>query len=623
MVTPAIAPVRPRILSPATGDALPLEDFVAETAAKSSCGLIRIHGPAGAGKTTALKHLAATLTNELSVLLLDDDSDPGEVAKQSKQRLVICTAGSSISGETRWRLAPWNEDDLIEYLLARHPEQATNIFQRIRESTDRQWAAGSPELWRFVIDLMASHQDLRSVADALLMAVDVSCHKLNCDRKAAVLEAKRWLRNQPETDASADDESTADELNAEAIPAGSDLWRLMRFPAVRTLIGAEALAQSLDGQRQSLWLTKMLPRDLIQETARRVASMPSALEFLSQYCSSTAASILFAIDRSWRPPVANVNLPGGLFPGARWNDLNLSRASLRAADLSSADLRRVSWFKVHLQDANLEDADLSGAVLRRCSFAKANLSACDLRGVKGSDISFFQCDLRLADARGCELQEARFECANLEQADFSGANLDGAHFTGAEFEGTDFRRADLTATNFGHMRLRSAMIEGAIFSKACLNDCDLEGISWPDAKFVGANLFRAYLTGSVLPRADFRAADLRATGLGEIDWEGADLRGANLKDCSFHLGSTRCGLVDSPYPSEGTRTGFYTNDYDDRYFKAPEEIRKASLRGANLLDAVIDGVDFYLVDLRDAIYDKQQAEHFRRTGAILHDVKID
>jgi hypothetical protein len=38
-----------------------------------------------------------------------------------------------------------------------------------------------------------------------------------------------------------------------------------------------------------------------------------------------------------------------------------------------------------------------------------------------------------------------------------------------------------------------------------------------------------------------------------------------------------------------------------------------------LRGAIIDGVDFYLVDLRGAKYDHRQAEHFRRCGAILED----
>jgi uncharacterized protein YjbI with pentapeptide repeats len=166
-------------------------------------------------------------------------------------------------------------------------------------------------------------------------------------------------------------------------------------------------------------------------------------------------------------------------------------------------------------------------------------------------------------------------------------------------------------------------VEGAVFSRAQLQDCDLENIHWDDARFEGAKLTRAYLTGSILHYANFRGADLRHAGLADIDWEGADLRGADLTGCSFHMGSTRCGLVESPYPSEGTRTGFYTDDYDDRYFKSPEEIRKASLQGANLLGANVEGVDFYLVDLRDAIYGDSQRNHFSRSGAILHDTDLD
>ena len=50
---------------------------------------------------------------------------------------------------------------------------------------------------------------------------------------------------------------------------------------------------------------------------------------------------------------------------------------------------------------------------------------------------------------------------------------------------------------------------------------------------------------------------------------------------------------------------------------APEEIRKANLRGADLRGALVMKTDFYLVDLRDAKYDAEQELHFRRCGAIL------
>jgi len=107
------------------------------------------------------------------------------------------------------------------------------------------------------------------------------------------------------------------------------------------------------------------------------------------------------------------------------------------------------------------------------------------------------------------------------------------------------------------------------------------------------------------------------TGLADIDWEQADLRGADLCGASFHMGSSRSGLVDSPIASYGSRTGFYTDDYNEQDFKSPEEIRKANLRGADLRGARISGVDFYLVDLRDARYNAEQEQHFRSCGAIL------
>lgn len=117
--------------------------------------------------------------------------------------------------------------------------------------------------------------------------------------------------------------------------------------------------------------------------------------------------------------------------------------------------------------------------------------------------------------------------------------------------------------------------------------------------------------------ADLHDANLRNAGLAEVDWEGTNLRDADLRGCSFHMGSSRGGLVDSVIASEGTRTGFYTDDFDEHNYKPPESIRKANLRSVDLRDANIAGVDFYLVDLRDAIYSAIQRRQLAQTGAIL------
>ena len=131
--------------------------------------------------------------------------------------------------------------------------------------------------------------------------------------------------------------------------------------------------------------------------------------------------------------------------------------------------------------------------------------------------------------------------------------------------------------------------------------CDLEFLELPCARFKDAILSHALLTGSIMTGADFRGASLRQAGLADIAWEQADLREADLRGCSFHLGSSRSGLVGSPYPGHGSRTGFYTNDYDEQSYEAPETIREANLCGADLRGVSIEGVDFYLVDLRGAV----------------------
>ena len=115
------------------------------------------------------------------------------------------------------------------------------------------------------------------------------------------------------------------------------------------------------------------------------------------------------------------------------------------------------------------------------------------------------------------------------------------------------------------------------------------------------------MTGSSLPSADLRLADLRGA--------------------TFQMGSSHSGLVGSPIACEGSKTGFYTDDREEMYFKRPEEIRKADLRGADLRGADlrganIAGVEFYLVDLRGALLEEHQSAQARQTGTILDDFSL-
>lgn len=163
------------------------------------------------------------------------------------------------------------------------------------------------------------------------------------------------------------------------------------------------------------------------------------------------------------------------------------------------------------------------------------------------------------------------------------------------------------------------MLDDVSFRDACLKRANLAGQMLRGVVLEGANLSDADLTGTYYPGGRLRGASLRGAHLAEIEWEGADLSNADLRGASFHLGSSRSGLVNSPLACEGSKTGFYTDDYCDQGFQPIEQIRKANLCGADLRGADITGVDFYLVDLRRARYTDDQKQVFERTRAILYD----
>ena len=139
----------------------------------------------------------------------------------------------------------------------------------------------------------------------------------------------------------------------------------------------------------------------------------------------------------------------------------------------------------------------------------------------------------------------------------------------------------------------------------------------PGSEFISADFSSAWLTGTSIPNGNFIGACFRNAGLADIDWEGACLREADFDDANFRMGSARSGLVNSPIACEGSKTGFYTDEFHEQHFKNPEQIRKANLRGADLTGAKVFRTDFYLVDLRDATYDESQRAHFERCRAIL------
>src|SRR5579862_3168735 len=98
-IEPARAIVKPRVISE-DGSAVPLENEIVPLLFEheKTGGAIAIVGPAGSGKTTALKHLACLL-GEVDVSLIDDNTPDffNYVRWLADRRVVVYAADLPLS----------------------------------------------------------------------------------------------------------------------------------------------------------------------------------------------------------------------------------------------------------------------------------------------------------------------------------------------------------------------------------------------------------------------------------------------------------------------------------------------------------------------------------------------
>ena len=615
------APVRPRIILPETGETCALEEAVGDFLESTHRGSLEIRGVRGAGKTTALQHLAAILSPAERVVLLDEP-EADEVVQLAENRLVIYTSSQSRSqlSNISLVLASWSNDDLIEYLLATHHVACRSVMQRVRSDSYRHRITGQPILWRMILEEMSADEEV-NVRGALGRAVD----RMLVGRRLRRLAGKFCLAQLT------GDHKLADRCQQRLLRnwQGDERFCALLQRPVQLLCAARFVLESRSTTLLRHLSPNTTPNDLLGEIAHDVAQDPDVLDRFRTYLGIEfdqlnwlAASVLHAANVTWQPTpklvLNHAQLNGIVWPEQTLRFINLSHARLKAADLSNADLVGGGF-----SHCKMEQASLQGANIRHGHFDDADLAGVDLREAMAATTDFERASLRHAVLERGVFESAHFVDADLTGASLRAAVLSGADFTGARIVGADFRDCDLTRARLDRLVLRKSLLTGASFKRACLERCDLEFVELPMADFAEADLEGAWLTGSVMPAAVFRNARLAGAGLADVEWEGADLRGADLRACQFHLGSSRSGRVDSPYPSHGSRTGFYTDAYDDRFHKTPEEIRKANLCGADLRGALVGNADFYLVDLRGAKYDRRQEQHFRRCDAILDEPAVE
>jgi uncharacterized protein YjbI with pentapeptide repeats len=515
-------------------------------------------------------------------------------------------------------LCAWERDEFIEYLLTYHPSQCKRVMTII-SSYDQDFAYGSPYFWQPYLDWLAEHEQAVSPDRYVLQVVR---EQLDSDEAVQSL-ADRMLESK-----------NANLLDYQVSPL---MTHWLRLDDVHLTLMSARLADHVMQGRRSM-LEKRWPGHLLNATARVLVwrgyldsqeanihdQFMRQVEWLKRAANyrryaTTAISLLTRLPVPWKPRMRRaVDLSFSDLRCARWSKCGLRKANLHHTDLSdaelsSANLRRTSLHGTRFDRSDMRFAQLTSALGQKTSFKEADLSNADLK----------RCQLTHVDFSRARMQESTISQGMLTDVSMHNASLASADFTACALVDVSFEKADLKhacfrAANFIRVRFKGASLQSAVFSQSSFEaGTVLECMDFSGCDFLGAKLHRTYLTDSKATCANFRLADLSQAGLAGVVWEDCDLRGADFRGAAFHFGSTRCGLVGSPYPSHGTRTGFYTDDYVDLSFKNPEQIRKAALVGCDLRGALIEGCDFYLVDVRDCLLDDHQRVQLAACGAIL------
>jgi uncharacterized protein YjbI with pentapeptide repeats len=629
--------VEPRVISPRTGDRMPLIDAIENVLLLHATGCIALVGDP-VETHFALEAIRDRVDPRVCILF---EPYAHDVQSRSRSGFVLFSAKQNPEwADLRLRLMPWDNDDILDYLLNHHPAECADVFKRI-QSCRPIWRPTTTLVWKEVIGHLA-----RSPAMAGPEAV-VENHVRFLLREPKHFQlAYEWAEAVFANDAERSAQLYARLSNVPEIGVGAYLFRDIVFVRMILLMG-----WTLTLRKKQLPSVLRLDTnfELLTELGRRLSEEPQTVEFLKRANShpvnyqAVVASLLRRVDLGWRPKGAGwwnfcgADLAGVAWEGIEFKGTKRSLIEFGAANLARANFRWAKLTHVFLHNAILRRADFRNAKITECTASNTNASEsifCDayFSLFEGPGVDFSEADLRRANFNIVNLSSAILHRARLEEAilykaamngadlreaDLRGARLEEVSLSDANLAYADFRDAYFELVRFDQCDFRRTELSGACFKACWMQNCNLEGVQMPRAFFQGSDLSNVWLSDSVMPEANFRDAKFFGAGLGGVQWENADLRGADLRCATFHFGSTRCGLVNSPYPSHGTRTGFYTDEFYEYPGKSVEEIRTANLRGADLRGAELGVVDFYLVDLRDARFDLKHLPHLRRCRAIL------
>lgn len=254
---------------------------------------------------------------------------------------------------------------------------------------------------------------------------------------------------------------------------------------------------------------------------------------------------------------SEANMIGVRMQDAKLKDSNFSEANLSGADLTGSDLSGANVDGAVVDKINLtavegdrtqlkglideqnarknlkdEDTDLKQVIKEHTAWIETagkegqqlNLSEYDLSEEK--DLRNYPLTVIVAAGSkftGLYLEGVKMESSVLDRADFRDCHMKNADFRGSSFKEAMFTRADLTDANFSALKVKRpdgseilqncnlsqsrmafAILDGANFSNADLQDVDfshasMKNCNFTDANIKGANFTDAELDGTELP----------------------------------------------------------------------------------------------------------------------------
>jgi uncharacterized protein YjbI with pentapeptide repeats len=195
-----------------------------------------------------------------------------------------------------------------------------------------------------------------------------------------------------------------------------------------------------------------------------------------------------------------------------WNKWRKKHRAL-VIDFSGANLSKADLTRVSLSGANLTEANLSKSILILAELGEADLSRADL-----TEANLTRADLWEADLRGANLTEA-----NLREAQLGAADLIEAHLSGA-----DLLFANLIGANLSKAKLLGTSLVGTNLSQANLTDADLRGADLAGVDLNLANLELSNFSGALATGTVFGDIDLSlAVGLDSVNHTSPSTIGAN------------------------------------------------------------------------------------------------